>query len=40
MPSVRNALQNVLCRLPLHQRWWINDPDCLLLRPETRPHAR
>ncbi len=36
MPSVRNALQNVLCRLPLHQRWWINDPDCLLLRPETR----
>ena len=40
MPSARNALQNVLCRLPLHQRWWINDPDCLLLRPETRPHSR
>jgi alpha-galactosidase len=36
MPSVRNALQNVLCRAPLHRRWWINDPDCLLLRPETR----
>ena len=25
MPSARNALQNVLCRLPLHQRWSIND---------------
>jgi alpha-galactosidase len=35
MPAARNALQNVLCRAPLHSRWWINDPDCLLLRPET-----
>jgi alpha-galactosidase len=33
MPSARNALQNVLCRAPLHRRWWINDPDCLILRP-------
>ena len=35
VPAVRNALQNVLTRAPLHRRWWINDPDCLLLRPET-----
>jgi alpha-galactosidase len=34
MPAVRNALQNVLSRASLHRRWWINDPDCLLLRPE------
>ncbi len=35
MPSVRNALQNTLTRAMLHRRWWINDPDCLLLRPGT-----
>jgi alpha-galactosidase len=35
MPSARNAIQNTLTRAPLHRRWWINDPDCLLLRPET-----
>ena len=34
-PSARNALQNSLVRSNLHQRWWINDPDCLLLRPGT-----
>lgn len=34
MPAVRNALQNVISRSSLHRRWWINDPDCLLLRPE------
>jgi alpha-galactosidase len=35
-PSTRNALQNILTRSGMHQRWWINDPDCLLIRPETR----
>ncbi len=35
MPSARNAIQNVLTRAEQHQRWWINDPDCLLLREET-----
>jgi alpha-galactosidase len=34
-PSVRNAIHNTLTRAPLHKRWWINDPDALLLRPET-----
>ncbi len=35
MPSARNAIHNTLTRLPLHRRWWVNDPDCLLLRPES-----
>jgi alpha-galactosidase len=35
MPSARNALQNILSRAFLHRHWWINDPDCLLVRPET-----
>jgi alpha-galactosidase len=34
-PSARNATHNSLTRAALHRRWWINDPDCLLLRPET-----
>jgi alpha-galactosidase len=32
MPSARNAIQNSLARIPLHRRWWLNDPDCLLVR--------
>lgn len=35
MPSARNAIHNILTRAPLHQRWWVNDPDCLLVRPDT-----
>jgi alpha-galactosidase len=35
MPSARNAIQNALTRAPMHKRWWINDPDCLLLRADT-----
>lgn len=35
-PSTRNAIHNILTRAPLHRRWWINDPDPLLLRNETR----
>ena len=35
MPSARNAIHNSLTRSALHRRWWINDPDCLLLRPDT-----
>lgn len=35
-PSAFNALHNTLTRSDLHNRWWINDPDCLLLRPETQ----
>ena len=32
MPSARNAIQNSLSAAPLHRRWWLNDPDCLLVR--------
>ncbi|MBL7161585.1 MAG: alpha-galactosidase [Anaerolineales bacterium] len=35
LPSTRNALGNTLTRAPLHRRWWINDPDCLLIRPDS-----
>jgi len=36
MPSAFNALHNSLTRAFLHCRWWVNDPDCLLVRPDTR----
>ncbi|MGE5222959.1 MAG: glycoside hydrolase family 36 protein [Omnitrophica WOR_2 bacterium] len=35
VPGARNASHNALSRAFLHKRWWINDPDCLLLRPGT-----
>jgi alpha-galactosidase len=35
MPSTRNAIQNILTRSTLNQRWWINDPDCLMVRPDS-----
>ncbi len=31
-PSARNAIRNILTRMPFHNRWWINDPDCILVR--------
>ena len=34
LPSARNALHNTITRSPLHRRWWINDPDCLILRKD------
>jgi alpha-galactosidase len=30
--SVRNAIRNTINRAPMHRRWWLNDPDCLLAR--------
>ncbi len=36
IPSTRNALNNIITRAPLHKHWWINDPDCLLVRSETK----
>ena len=35
MPSARNAIHNILTRAHLHRHWWVNDPDCLLVRPDT-----
>jgi alpha-galactosidase len=34
-PSTRNAIHNTLTRAQLHRRWWVNDPDCLLVRPNS-----
>lgn len=31
-PSAENSIRNALARASLHQRLWINDPDCALLR--------
>ncbi len=35
MPSAENAIRNTITRAPLHRRWWLNDPDCLLVREST-----
>ena len=35
MPSLRNALRHTLNLSTLHQRWWWNDPDCLLVRERS-----
>lgn len=42
-PAVRNALRNAMNRSHLHRRWWVNDGDCVLLRPagkEGTPPSR
>lgn len=31
-PSVRHALRLTLMRNWMHGRWWVNDPDCLVVR--------
>ena len=31
-PGLRNAVRNTLTRDYLHRRWWLNDPDCQLVR--------
>lgn len=33
MPSARNAIRNVLTRTAMHRKWWLNDPDCSIVRP-------
>lgn len=35
MPSARNSFHNILTRANLHRAWWTNDPDCLLVRPDS-----
>lgn len=30
--STRHAVQNTIARAPLNQRWWLNDPDCVIVR--------
>jgi alpha-galactosidase len=36
MPSQRNAARNVIARAWQHGRFWVNDPDCLMLRPQMQ----
>ncbi len=35
VPCARNSIRNILTRADLHQQWWINDPDCLLIRQDS-----
>ena len=36
MPCARNAIQNIITRAPMDPLWWVNDPDCLLVRPDSK----
>ena len=35
-PSIRGALVNVLTRSAFHRRFWLNDPDCLMVRKNNK----
>lgn len=39
LPSQRNAARNVIARGWQHGRFWVNDPDCLMLRPQVQRRA-
>jgi alpha-galactosidase len=32
LPGTRNSLLSAINRIFMHNNWWINDPDCLLIR--------
>ncbi|MHC1739666.1 MAG: glycoside hydrolase family 36 protein [Anaerolineaceae bacterium] len=34
-PCARNSIHSILSRANLHGHWWVNDPDCLLIREDT-----
>ena len=36
MPSARNSIRSIITRASFNHRWWVIDPDCLLVRPDTR----
>jgi alpha-galactosidase len=36
LPAQRNAARNVIARAWQHGRFWVNDPDCLMLRPQVQ----
>ncbi len=36
MPCARNAIQNIITRAPMDPYWWVNDPDCLLVRADSK----
>ncbi|HSB90266.1 MAG TPA: alpha-galactosidase [Anaerolineales bacterium] len=33
VPAARNSIRNSINLAPLNHRWWVNDPDCVLLQP-------
>lgn len=35
MPCAYNSIRDILTRANLHRHWWINDPDCLLIRDDS-----
>ncbi|HWQ46348.1 MAG TPA: hypothetical protein VN376_05740, partial [Longilinea sp.] len=35
-PSAKNAMQNTITRSGMHRRWWLNDPDCLIVREKMK----
>lgn len=35
LPCARNMMRNTITRGCMHKKWWINDPDCILLRKST-----
>ena len=35
VPSARNSLRNILTRANMHGSWWVNDPDCVLVRDQS-----
>jgi alpha-galactosidase len=35
MPSASISIHNIITRAFLHRNFWLNDPDCLLVRPDT-----
>lgn len=35
VPCARNSIRSILTRANLHKHWWVNDPDCLLIRPDS-----
>jgi alpha-galactosidase len=35
VPCARNSLRNILTRANMHKRWWVNDPDCILVRDQS-----
>lgn len=36
MPCARNAIQNIITRTTMDPHWWVNDPDCLLVRADSK----
>lgn len=37
--STKHAVQNSLARAPFHSHWWLNDADCVLVRPHGDMNA-